>query len=181
MFSKSILIGTTTCLGLHWRLILLPTTPCSPQVEASHSPDHGRGNISGPKEIWTLQSTIHQTCTITVTVKRTCGRHIHIDPLLGSGTTVPTGPSSSHTASGHPPLTPPSLDSHLKNGTTTNYSVGGRTESPRMSALHVPTSRQGLNGNGGLSDVDQNPMSAPSPRLGPPVGGLHPSKLIDRR
>ena len=46
-----------------------------------------------------------------------------------------------------------------------------------MSALHAPSSRQGLNGNGRLGDVDRHPMSALSPRLGPPVVGLHPSKL----
>jgi len=47
-------------------------------------------------------------------------------------------------------------------------------------ALHVPSSRQELNGNSGLnarSDVDRHTISAMSPRLAPPVIGLHPSKL----
>jgi hypothetical protein len=62
-----------------------PTTDasCSPQVEASPSPRHERGNISGPKEIWIPRSTIHRPCTITATVKRTCESHTHIDPLPG--------------------------------------------------------------------------------------------------
>jgi hypothetical protein len=54
-------------------------------------------------------------------------------PLLVSNRTVtPTGqrPPSSHTPSGLPPL-----DSHLKNGTTSNYPIGGPSTFP-PSASH---------------------------------------------